>query len=87
MRELEWLYEHWGTEFRFLSQHRLKICDEADRSEGRRMVRALMAGRDPFMKEEEDQVVINGSMGDYEESSDSHVKHTRIPSAPRMPFL
>ncbi|KAF1360898.1 hypothetical protein EJ07DRAFT_69799, partial [Lizonia empirigonia] len=54
VRELEWLYEHWGTEFRFLSQHRLKICDEADRSEGRRMVRALMAGRDPSIKEEED---------------------------------
>src|SRR5579859_589853 len=37
--EKEWLKENWGGEFRFLRGHLLKIHDEEDRAEGRRIVR------------------------------------------------
>jgi hypothetical protein len=40
--EKEWLKENWGGEFRFLRAHLLKIHDEEDRAEGRRIVRAMM---------------------------------------------
>ena len=44
--EKEWLKENWGGEFRFLRAHLLKIHDEEDRAEGRRIVRAMMHGSD-----------------------------------------
>lgn len=40
--EKEWLKQNWGGELRFLRAHMLKIHDEDDRAEGRRMVRAMM---------------------------------------------
>jgi hypothetical protein len=44
--EKEWLKENWGGEFRFLRAHLLKIHDEEDRAEGRRIVRAMMHNSD-----------------------------------------
>lgn len=44
--EKEWLKENWGGEFRFLRAHLLKIHDEEDRAEGRRIVRAMMHASD-----------------------------------------
>ncbi|KAF9690766.1 hypothetical protein EKO04_011015 [Ascochyta lentis] len=87
MRELEYVNEHWGTEFRFLTQYRLKIHEEADRSEGRRIIRALMAGRDPAKKEEGD-IEINGTLEDYQDANGGDpTKHSQNPLAPRAQFL
>ena len=44
--EKEWLKKNWGGEFRFLRAHLLKIHDEDDRAEGRRIVRAMMHDSD-----------------------------------------
>ena len=44
--EKEWLKQNWGGEFRFLRAHLLKIHDEQDRAEGRRIVRAMMHDSD-----------------------------------------
>jgi len=44
--EKDWLKEKWGGEFRFLRAHLLKIHDEEDRAEGRRIVRAMMGDSD-----------------------------------------
>src|SRR5271154_679054 len=46
VEEKEWLKENWGGEFRFLRAHLLKIHDEEDRAEGRRIVRAMMHDSD-----------------------------------------
>ena len=46
VEEKEWLKENWGGEFRFLHAHLLKIHDEEDRAEGRRIVRAMMHDSD-----------------------------------------
>jgi hypothetical protein len=46
VEEKEWLKENWGGEFRFLLAHLLKIHDEKDRAEGRRIVRAMMHDSD-----------------------------------------
>lgn len=61
--ELEYVNKRWGSEFRFLTQYRLKLHEERDRSEGRRIVRALMRGQDP--KKEEGYIEIEGKLGDY----------------------
>ena len=47
LRELEYVNNKWGSEFRFLAVHRLRISDEADRNEGRMIIRALIKRRDP----------------------------------------
>ena len=46
VEEKEWLKENWGGEFRFLRAHLLKMHDEEDRAEGRRIVRAMMHNSD-----------------------------------------
>jgi hypothetical protein len=40
--ERQWLKDNWDGEFRFLTAHGLKIHDEEDRADGRRIVRAMM---------------------------------------------
>jgi hypothetical protein len=40
--EKQWLKANWRGEFKFLQAHQLKIHDEKDRAEGRRIVRAMM---------------------------------------------
>jgi len=61
--ELDYINKRWGSEFRFLTQYRLKLHEERDRSEGRRIVRALMRGQDP--EKEEGYIDIEGKLGDY----------------------
>jgi hypothetical protein len=65
IRELEFVNKEWSTESRFLMQRRLDIFDEKDRSKGRRMVRAYMAGKDPLGSKEQD-FEVDGTLGDYE---------------------
>ncbi|KZM24784.1 uncharacterized protein EKO05_0003465 [Ascochyta rabiei] len=89
MRELEYVDGHWGTEFGFLTLYRLGIGDERDRSEGRRIVRALMAGRDPAAMDGEKDVHINGRFADYKDSNKGvFPTHSRSPRAQvTSPFL
>jgi hypothetical protein len=47
LHELESVNNRWGSEFRFLAVHRLQISEEAGRSEGRRIIRALIKRKDP----------------------------------------
>lgn len=44
--EKQWLKQHFGNEFKFLTQYGLKIYDDEDREEGRLILRAIMAGSD-----------------------------------------
>ncbi|KAF3006650.1 hypothetical protein E8E13_008163 [Curvularia kusanoi] len=44
--ELGFVAAHWESEFRFLMQHGLHIGEEKDRSKGRRILRALIKGKD-----------------------------------------
>ena len=53
--EKEWLKENWGGEFRFLRAHLLKIHDEEDRAEGRRIVRAMMHDSGPDGDDDDDE--------------------------------
>lgn len=86
LAELEYLNKHWGTEFRFLTQHRLRLHEERDRSEGRRIVRALMRGKD--LSEKDECTDIQGSLSDYLlPDRDRGFMRTRDPSAPRAPFF
>jgi hypothetical protein len=55
VEEKEWLKENWGGEFRFLRAHLLKIHDEEDRAEGRRIVRAMMHDSDGDGDDDEDE--------------------------------
>lgn len=87
VRELEWVNAQWGTEFRFLDKHRLGIHEEADRSEGRRIVRALRTAEDPFEKEGQAEIVINGKMRDYERVGGSRRYHTWDLVPPKVTFL
>ena len=41
--ERQWLKENAGGEYRFLRLYGLRITEEKDRSDGRRIARALMA--------------------------------------------
>ena len=87
IQEMEYVNEHWGSEFRFRAQYRLKLHEEKDQSEGRRIVRALMKETDPAEKEEKG-IVVEGKLGDYLlPDRGKSLKHTRDPSAPRMPFF
>ncbi|KAJ4321699.1 hypothetical protein N0V94_002791 [Neodidymelliopsis sp. IMI 364377] len=83
IRELAFVNKEWGTESRFLMQHRLHIFNEKGRSEGRRMVRAYMAGRDPHGSKEHD-FEVDGNLGDYE-NFDGH--RSNRPAVFRAPFL
>lgn len=88
MVELEYVNKHWGSEFRFLTQHRLKLHEERDRSEGRRIIRALMRGRDPAEKEEEG-FEIDDKLGDHllPNRGSGVVMWSNGLSAPRVPFF
>ncbi len=87
MAELDYVNKRWGTEFRFLTQYRLKIHEEKDRSEGRRIIRALIKGRHPADKEEKN-VYVEGKLGDYLLPNFGQLpRRTRDSSAPRVPFL
>ncbi|KAF2628216.1 hypothetical protein BU25DRAFT_42080 [Macroventuria anomochaeta] len=87
LEELEHVNERWGSEFRFLAQYRLKLPEEKDRSEGRRIVRELMRGKDPA-KEEEKETEVEGKLKDYlKPDGGTSARHARDPSAPRVPFL
>ena len=44
--EKDWLKKNYGGEFNFLHTHGLKMHDEEDREQGRRIVRAMMANSD-----------------------------------------
>lgn len=44
--ERDWIKKHYESEFKFVLQHGLKMFDEGDREEGRRIVRAMMSGYD-----------------------------------------
>ncbi|KAH6633686.1 hypothetical protein C7974DRAFT_453172 [Boeremia exigua] len=84
--ELEYVNERWGSEFRFLAQYRLSIREERDRIEGRRIVRALMRGKDPADREKE--IEVEGKLGDYLlPDRGRSAMCARDPSAPRAPFL
>ncbi|KAF1925510.1 uncharacterized protein M421DRAFT_7779 [Didymella exigua CBS 183.55] len=50
LHEMEFVNRRWGSEFRFLAQYGLGLLEERDRSEGRRIARALLQGRDPEVK-------------------------------------
>lgn len=87
MRELEWVVAHWGSEFRFLAHYRLEVTEERDRSEGRRIARALMRGNDPFKTVRHD-LCIEGGLGDFLLPDCGKItRHRRDVSAPRVPFL
>jgi hypothetical protein len=43
-QEKDWLKKNYGNEFKFLQMYGLSIYKDEDRGEGRRIVRALMAG-------------------------------------------
>lgn len=62
--ELEYVNKRWGSEFRFLTQHRLKMHEEKDRSEGRSIIRALMRGKDPVDRQVF-EVAVEGKLGEY----------------------
>lgn len=62
MREMEFVNEQWGTEYRFLVEHGLSILEEGDRSEGRKMVRALMEADERRKKD----IEIGEESQDYE---------------------
>ncbi|KAK3320245.1 hypothetical protein B0T19DRAFT_284514 [Cercophora scortea] len=51
-KETSWLRKNYGGEFKFLRIHGLKIHKEADREEGRAIVRVMMQGDDPDSDEE-----------------------------------
>lgn len=44
--ERDWIKKHYESEFKFLMQYGLKMFDDEDREEGRRIVRAMMSGDD-----------------------------------------
>lgn len=86
-KELEWVDEQWGTEFRFLALYKLEVTDEGDRSEGRRIARALMRGKEPFETGAKD-FQIEGGLGDFlRPECCTGARHRRDVTAPRMPFL
>lgn len=60
-KEKDWLKRNWDGEYKFLLAHGLKIHDEDDREEGRRIVRAMME-QDGDKQSEAD---------DYDESHDA----------------
>ena len=78
--------KRWGSEFRFLAQYRLRLDKDKDRSEGRRIVRALMEGRDPKEKVKL-EVEVEEKLGDYLLPDRGRVRHIRHASAPSMPFF
>lgn len=65
-----WLKKNFGNEFRFLQQYGLSIYKEEDRDDGKRIVKALMAGEDEGKEEEEHE---NSSLADSEADRHSHV--------------
>ncbi|KAJ8107533.1 hypothetical protein OPT61_g8798 [Boeremia exigua] len=87
LAETEYVFDHWGTEFRLLAEYRLKLSDEKDRSEGRRIVRALMDGRHPDDKVEK-EYDIEGKLGDYLLPDFGLTPRDPRPAcAPRLPFF
>lgn len=86
LQETEYVNRCWGTESGFLALNRLELDDRRDRSEGRRIVRALMKGRDPKEKIEE-EVEVEGKVGDHLLPDRGKARHFRHKSAPRMPLL
>lgn len=52
--EKRWLKDNWDGEFKFLTAHGLKIHDEEDRADGRRIVRAMMQDSDEDVDDESD---------------------------------
>lgn len=85
--ELEFVNKRWGSEFRFLAQYRLNISEERDRSEGRRIVRALMRGED-IAEKKGNEVEVKGTLGDYLlPDRGMNGRHVRDASAPRAPFF
>ncbi|KAJ4993681.1 signal sequence receptor alpha subunit [Stagonosporopsis vannaccii] len=85
--ELEYVNKCWGSEFRFLTQCRLKLHEERDRSEGRRIVRALMKGKEPAENEEK-YIEVEGDLSDcLRLDRDRGVVRSKDLSAPRAPFF
>lgn len=69
--EMAFLKKNYGSEFKFLLQHGLKITDEEDREEGRAILRAVMhdddnTSEDVNEEEDEDEFAqFEGHLADY----------------------
>lgn len=84
-REIAFVNQGWGSEFRFLAHRGLGLREEAERSEGRRVVRALMKGRDP---DEEVVVEVSGRLGEFLVPDDGSPRRRFKGALPfRVPFL
>ena len=73
--EKDWLKKHWDGEFKFLTAYGLRIHDEDDRADGRRMVRAAMHIGRVLAEQSKDSHDDEGDEEDeYDDNDDGHIR-------------